>query len=384
VTPLGAPNARPAQPRHGEPPPLEDEFDQPEETPVRRRRGRRKARPLRAALLLLALYALGGMAPLVLRMGRRRFLWALLGLAHLAAWVGLFYTWPSLRGWISDGRLPLGPLLASLGAVTLGGTTAWTRALVLAGHDERFRPARLPAALRRPWLVGALGFPVPGLGLLAAGRPVRAALALWNAMAVGVAALVLRNSEMLWAWNAHSGGDGVPGALLESVFVASAGVAGLGGLLWVAGALDGGRLASLRGQEGASAHGDWVALALLASGAAFAVSFRPEALARDADCIAGAMRYEHYRWIPLCLEVGATKLDPARPEYAMHIADLYVDLGKRDASRALCERLHERWEVYAQMLLREEASSRRPLQSQPIAPPGQAAPQHVVAATDNE
>src|SRR5207244_10120015 len=44
------------------------------------------------------------------------------------------------------------------------------------------------------------------------------------------------------------------------------------------------------------------------------------------------------------------------------------------AARTLYDGLHERWEIYAQMLLTEETSSRRPLQSQPITPRSRALP----------
>jgi len=350
---------------------------------MRPRRGLSSKRSSRALAYLVAAYFLGGTAPLFLRLGRRRVLWATVGILTFATWVAIAWRWSMLCGLAASGRLPLGPCLAGLVMLAFIETGARGRALVLAGRDRRFRPERLPSWQRHPWVVAGLGLPLPGFGLLVAARPLRACLALANALGTLLGVLFLANAPMFWRWNALPGGGGLPGAALETGFIACMGLVALGGLLWIASALDGARLLG-PGRDSRRARGDWIALALVASTVAFAATFRPASMARDADRAASTMRRDGYRLIPLCLDLTAARLDPGRPEYAMHAAQLYVERGERDAARAIYERLHERWEGFAQMLLREEASSRMPLQSQLITPGPDLAPQRGAPPLERE
>src|SRR5437867_7147398 len=153
-----------------------DDEETPEPSVERAPRQRRRVAPTQALGLVLSLYALGGLAPLALQIGRRRGFWAALGIVSLGAWVNGIWFWPALRDLLSSGRVPLGPVAIGLAVVTALGTAAWSRAVLLAGGDPRFDPSQLPAWIRSPGFVALLGWPLPGLGLLLSGRPVRAAL----------------------------------------------------------------------------------------------------------------------------------------------------------------------------------------------------------------
>jgi hypothetical protein len=357
--------ARPVETPAG--PPLGVQSDSPEawiKVPLTNRR------PLDSFQVLLALYSLGGVAPLALRIGSHQFAWAVASIVSLATWVTLVWHWKPVHGLLASGRVPLLPFLLGLVLATGVGLLAWCRALHLAGRDDRYRPERLPRWLVHPWVTGSVGLLIPGAGLLIAGRAWRAALALWNAACVAAAAAILVNASVGWNWNARAGADGLPRAFVEVLLLASAGVVTLGGLLWIASALDGARLVerSKRAKARARAHGDGYALALLVALVALAGTFRPATLARDLDRFATAMRFEGWVLVPLCLESSSAVLDPSRPEYAMRVADIQMQRGNREAARAIHARLRERWENYAQTLLRQETPDLLPAQLQPIQP----------------
>jgi hypothetical protein len=326
---------------------------------------------------LIALYALGGVAPLALRVGPRKFAWAAVSALSLAGWATLVWYWPAVRAAMQSGRLPILPFMLGLAIVHVVGAVAWTRAVSHVVRDERFKSNGLPRWMRNPWISGVAGLVVPGAGLAIAGRSLRAALALWNGASVVAAGLVLANAGLLWSWNVKSGADALPKSFVEALFVGSAVVAVVGGLIWLACALDGARLAESRRsilrrvREGAAvSRADGVALALVTALIAFAVTFHPTSVARDLDRFATSMRFEGYRTIPLALETIASTLDQGRPEYAMRVAELHVEMGRPEAARLIHERLRERWEVYAQMLLQTAAATRSPAPAQPLqAPP---------------
>ena len=324
---------------------------------------------------LLALYALGGVAPLALRVGPRKFAWAAASALSLAGWATLAWYWPAVRAAMQSGRLPILPFLLGVAIVHLVGAVAWTRAVVHVVRDERFKSNTLPRWMRNPWTTGVAGLVVPGIGFAIAGRHLRAALALWNGATVAAAALILANAALLWSWNVKSGADALPKSFIEALFISSAIALCAGGLIWVGTALDGARLAESRRaalrrvREGAAvSRADGIAVALVASLVAFAVTLHPTALARDLDRFATAMRFEGYRMVPLAIESAASALDQGRPEYAMRVAELHVEMGRPEAARVIHERLRERWEVYAQMLLQTAAATRMPAPAEPLQP----------------
>jgi hypothetical protein len=340
--------------------------------------GRRAFHP---APTLLALYTLGGVAPLALRVGRHKFAWATASALSLAGWATLVWYWPTVRAMMTSGRLPILPFLLGLAIVHLVGAIAWTHAVFQVVRDDRFKANALPRWMRHPWTTGIAGTLMPGAGLAAAGCHVRAAAALWNGASVVLAGLVLANSGLLWSWNVKSGADAMPKGFVEGLLVASAIVACLGGLAWIGTALDGARLADTRRTAGRrSGEGrdlrlaDGITLALVTALVAFAMAFHPASLARDLDRFASSMRFEGYRTIPLVLQSTAAALDAGRPEYAMRVAELHVEMGRPEAARLIHERLRERWEVYAQMLLQTAAATRSTAPSTLLQPTGDLVP----------
>lgn len=332
-------------------------------------------RPFKAVGVLVAAYTLGGVAPLALRVGPRKLAWAMLTTLSLTGWASLIWFWPRIQGAMASGRLPILPFILGIALIHFVGATAWSRALGRLVRDERYQPQGLPRWLRHPWTAGALGLVLPGAGLAIAGRGRRAGFALWNAAGVVLSALVLAKAGLAWTWNVKSGADALPGAFVESVFIGLAAVVVVGSLLWIGTALDGARLveqrrASLRrGRAKITAlRADSAALGLLAASVLFALTFHPALLAGNLDQFAGAMRFSGYRVIPLGLESAAAALDAGRPEYQMRVAELHVEMGHPEAARAIQNRLRERWEVYAQMLLQTAAATSTTAPSRPIQP----------------
>jgi hypothetical protein len=328
---------------------------------------RRPFRPLRA---LAGLYSLGGVAPLALRVGPRQFSWAALSIVALTAWVTLGWFWTPVRTMMTSARLPILPFLVAMVVVHLMGAMAWTRAVLRTIRDERFRPEDMPRPLCNPWIAGAIGFLVPGFGLAVAGRATRAAFAMWNAAQVLFAGLVLSQVGVLWTWNTKSGVDALPKNFVEGLFVVCAGILVLGGLMWIATALDGARLQPAgRSRSGRFlASGDGVAVALVAALIAGVALFHPAQVASDLDAFSGWLRGAGARLVPLGLETVAANLDPGRPAYAMCVADLYSEIGQDAKAAAIHDRLRERWEAYAQMLLQQTATTRGLEPALPIQP----------------
>jgi hypothetical protein len=284
--------------------------------------------------------------------------------------------------------MPLVPFLGGFALVHLLGALSWSRALRLAARDDRFVPERLSEALRHPVAAAAIGFVLPGFALVVAKRAWRAAFALWNAANVVLAAIVIANAGMLWSWNRRAGVDALPRTFLEGVFVTSAAVLVLGSLAWVATALDGGRFLAaarrMRSHRHPHLRSDAIALGLVLSAVLFAVTFNPTRMASDLDRFAGAMRFSGYRLVPLSLESVAMRLDPARSEYAIRTAELHLEMGHRDAANAIQQGLRSRWDAYAQMLLREQATSQPTLRTIPIRPSADLAPNNLELNTSGE
>jgi len=332
-------------------------------------------RPFKAVGALVAAYTLGGIAPLALRVGPRKFAWAVVSTLSLAGWATLIWYWQPVRAAMAAGRLPILPFILGIALVHAFGALAWSRGLTRVVRDERYQPQALPRWMRHPWSAGLCGVLLPGAGLAIAGRGRRAGFALWNAASVVLAALVTSHAGLVWTWNVKSGADGLPSAFVESLFIAAVAVLVLGALLWIGSALDGARLVEQRrasfrrGRSRTTAwRADAAALGLIGALAAFALTLQPGPLAGDLDQFAGAMRFSGYRVIPLGLESLAAGLDPGRPEYQMRVAELQVDMGRPEAARAIQNRLRERWEVYAQMLLQTAAATNTTPASRPIQP----------------
>jgi hypothetical protein len=329
-------------------------------------------KPFPALRTLAAMYGLGGVAPLALRVGPRQFIWAALAVVSLTTWVTLAWFWTPVRGMMTSGRLPILPCLVGLLLVHAIGALSWSRAVSRTVRDGRFQPESLPRNLRHPYVTGVLGMLLPGSGQVMAGQGTRAALALWNATMVTFAAVVLAQAGLLWTWNVKSGVDQVPPTFIESVFLASTAIVALGGLLWIGSALDGLRHAAVaRRSRQPGSHllrGDTVALALVLSLVAFATTFHPGQLAQDFDRLAGSLRWSGYRLVPLVFESVSARLDPGLPQYEMRVAELQTELGHPEKAQAIHDRLRERWEAYAQQLLQTAATGPSVRPGKPLQP----------------
>jgi hypothetical protein len=130
---------------------------------------------------------------------------------------------------------------------------------------------------------------------------------------------------------------------LEHIILALAAVVFLGILIWIIQALDGARLATRHSPLQEHASNGWISFALLASMAAFVIMFKPVNVAGPLDRYSVSMQQEGFKIIPLYLARVASHLDPSRPEYAMHVIELYDDLGMHDTARIKRDELLERW-----------------------------------------
>lgn len=320
---------------------------------------------------LVFAYVLGPLYPLLARWSFGNIVWAVLGLATAGACAALVVYRQQFLLAAEDARLGLLPLVGGVSAVIFVGFTAWARALAIAGWRMQ-RRTELP--IRHPLLVTGLGLVAPGSGMFLSGHPRRGALAVWMLGPLCASAVVLLYSPWLWRLNQQLTVGRIPRTALEGLFLAAAGLAVLGILGWFVQAMDGARHVARAAQR--VSHGQLVAAALLAVLVAFPCLFRPAEVARTADRFAIALRLEGLRLVPLALELGAARLDPAEPMYSYRAAELYERLGQRDRARALRQELEGHWSGYARALERTAQASRPVLT--PSALPTSLAPEILV------
>jgi hypothetical protein len=300
-------------------------------------------------LLFVVAYMLGPLAPVVMRQGAGSVVWALLGLAGAPVWALLVWRWPEVTAWLAQGRIPFLPWFAGMLALTVVGTLAWARAVYLAGRDPRFDAAKLPGWLRGPGLVGYVGLFAPGGGLLLGGAPRRAALAVVNAGIAAVAGLVLWHAPLLWKINLATDAIPLSGRTLETVFLAAGALGFLAALGWIASVLDGMRVGLQRIGGPRTALGDWLNLVLLVALAALYVTSEPSLMARDMDAYATSFEHRGMQLVPLQLVRLSQRLDPARPAYAVHEADLLEASGEPVHAAQVRAGLRGRWNEYVRI-----------------------------------
>jgi hypothetical protein len=305
----------------------------------------RQATHFRPGQFLAAAYLPGGIGmALVGSTPIDRSLGILGGLAA-GAWILLLAVWSlglgSIQAVLPVKALLVGTLFATILACALG-----AYALVRAAADPRFHPGELPNWLRRPALAGLMGMLVPGLGLIAAGHARRAALALVVAFFMLPALVLATHPTGLALANARAAAQGVPAYGLDLIVMAAIAGLALGSLLWLGGALDGARLVRFRGGSPGVPVADRLFLVLLGSLALLPLAMRPADLASSFDRTAEQRHAEGYGALPLLFEMGAMRLDPSRPEYALRAADRFEDLGQDVPAAAIRQSLRERWQAY--------------------------------------
>ncbi|MBM4116592.1 hypothetical protein FJ251_02475 [bacterium] len=296
--------------------------------PIARRQRRSETRPLR---LLARLYGLGPLGALF--GGATRGEQILAGTALGAGVLWLLLQLPPVAAGL--------PALPRLGLALLCGglaLAAWSRELALAAGQRRLNRDRLPAWMRGSGGAALLGLTLPGFGLLLAGRARRAALAFVNA-GLTLGALCAAAGLIL------TPGPGKPSAAVELCLGGTLLAVALGALLWVAGALDGGRLLANAARRPRAVPADRFALALLLALMLFGAAFDPAELASDLDAIAASLQARDFRHVPLACELWALRLDPSRPEYALRAADLAAASDRPTLAGALLYSVRERWQV---------------------------------------
>jgi hypothetical protein len=140
---------------------------------------------------------------------------------------------------------------------------------------------------------------------------------------------------------------------LEVVLLVTMAVLMAGVLVWLIQALDALRLVTHGVGARHSRRVYWFAASLVITIVLFCIWFDPATLASDLDRYAISLRAQGMEVIPLTLTLGAVHLDPARPEYVIHTADLYTQLGREDRAAALRQDLAEKWRPYA-MTVRQD------------------------------
>ena len=303
--------------------------------------------------LLVATYLLGPFALLLTPQGRCDRKWSFSALLAGAAGLFLLIRWGSVQTRMAVGESSVMWFIAA--GVVIGLCLAtWSRAVVLTGRMLGApQTRRLPYWLRQPWATGLAGLVVPGLGHLIAGRARRAAAALCLLGPTLLAALILTHADRLWLGYQALGVNASSGLALERVFILAAATVVLGGMTWIALALDSARLQGVVPALCRRQRGDWFAGALVLTLIVSAVALRPAGMAQRLDHYAVALQDEGLQLVPLWLERSAAELDPAQPIYMLRCADLYTALGQTGRAASLRESLDERWVTYATMLRAE-------------------------------
>jgi len=157
-----------------------------------------------------------------------------------------------------------------------------------------------------------------------------------------------------WLWNLNSGSQraGLPGSVLEWVFLAAAALIATGGLFWVVQALEGLRRAQPGNARGSS-RAAWTAGALLVTLMVSCFAFRPDGVARNLDQQAFSLEAGGYRVIPVLMTCAATRLDPSHPEYALHTVNLYEMSGQTARAERARAKLDRQLSPYVNTLRRE-------------------------------
>jgi len=282
------------------------------------------------------------------------------GMISGMAGLGMFAGWGFILDLIGKGW-PLWPWAVIGAGVMVTAFSVWARTAYLAGSSERLPQHKLPSPLRKPWAVGIVGLIAPGLGLLLAGCPRRGAAVILSGWSVVAAVLVLANSLGIWSRNQGVEAASIQPAVLEVIFMVSAGILVAGLIGWIAQALEGAR--QMMGEPGIRhrMRGDWYAAALLCTMLGMTVIWDPPTVARHLDNSGIILREKGLQVIPLHLTRGAYRLDPGPSEYAVRVIELNEELGRRDEAVLMRRELDGNLASYLALVHSENRG--RPMQS---------------------
>jgi hypothetical protein len=263
-----------------------------------------------------------------------------------AVWGVAVWQRPNLPAVFRAGPWALAALGAVLAAAAVLGFAAWSRTVMRTGRELKPRLPRFPRWVHLPPVILVLGACFPGMGLLLAGRTRRAGWAVWSMFPVLWCGAVILISPAVWNLHLARGWERAMSTRLEVVFIAS-GVAGLCGLLWwTVQALDGMRLEIAWRERGRRSRSDWMAGVLLAALVALLVSADPASVAMDLDAVSQAARNDDLLLCPAGLTWVASRMDPSRPLYDLHLAEVYEALGWTGRADAVRASLEARWRPY--------------------------------------
>ena len=265
----------------------------------------------------------------------------------------------SLLPWLT-GATPL---------AVLGGFTLWARGLHLLVATDPVKSHAWSPRLTHPWSAVVLGLLAPGSAQVLARRPRRAVATLWHAWPAVAAALALLQAPLIWRQREVFAAWGLDGAALETALLAAVAVAALAPLLWLAQALEGGRVLAARAGRWQGVRGDWAAVALAVAVAAALVVAEPATLAAGLGEYADGFAARGCTVAPLLLVRTAQRLDPAQPAYALQAADLYAAAGAVETARQVRADLDRTLQPYVGALLRERRGA-APVPSTPLGAAG--------------
>lgn len=320
----------------------------------RRDRGKSRARTndRQSGVPLILSYLAGPLSILTTRRGRSSRVWVGLSVFSVLLSISVMCLWREFH-W-STQLTPAGAymLLAAVVAV-ISGFSAWTKAVVLAGHYEGPRLRHSPDWIRGPLAAGLFGIICPGMGLFVTGRSRQAAAALWISCITVISLLFLSRTEWLWNFNAQAGAFSLMPDALEYIFIGIGAAAVLGGLAWVVQALNGARLAGRASGRKTVSRGNWAAVALLVSIIAFSAFSRPAVVAETLGRSAVSARHRGMRIIPLRLFLTAIRMDPSRTDYVVEAIALYEDTGDQATADVIRRDLVNRLEASVPLLVEE-------------------------------
>ena len=321
-------------------------------TNIKATRAPKKLGPVQVALFVGLAYLLGPFALLMTHKGRENSKWLAAGLISGVAGIALLLWGPSVKTQLGGGWSLL-LLAVAVSLVVLTWFTTWSRAVYFAGTLCRRNAHQLPEWIDRPWSVGSMGFMIPGMGLLVAGCPRKAASVIMAAGPIFLAGLLLLNANWIWDLHMTTGWNPISSSGLESIFML-AGVTIFVALLgWATQALEGIRQVN-RHKQGNRNRGDWYAVALLATAATMVVVANPTQMASQLDRQGELLREDGYQVIPLYMTLTANRLDPSQSQYAVKAMDLYSELGQTEAAAKLRNKLDQSLDTYVQLVMNEQ------------------------------
>jgi hypothetical protein len=294
---------------------------------------------------VLVAYLLGPLSSALWLRGPARVAWSVAGALSALAVLGFLLRADLFSVGLASTPLGAAPWLVAVPSSLLALFLVWSRAVGAAG-----RMSTAPERPRAPWLIGALGLLVPGLGHQLLGRPRRAARAFLLLGPLTASVAVMANWRWLWFRNLTADRPLLSAPALELVFVAAALAAAAAGAHWISEAVDGARCAR---PATSRSRQDVGGPALLAALILLLAAFRPPSAARCLDQAAVQLTMSGLTAVPLALSEAAARLDPSEPRYLARALRLDEAMGRDVAAVAKREILEARTRAHLEVVWAE-------------------------------